>query len=189
MEQSLKKVFKNISAQPLKIRQLQRSFQPHLRFQLSKVLSFFSRCAYCLSSSRDKVECFRVFLQSKMLCCDWWGFFYGCHRRVSFLDVTELFPRRCAVVPPFFFFFIVGHPRLKNFYSTVPVGVVRVTSYLNCLFDPVSVPVRVTINKLNLILKRLCCGRALKRRRSEHGLFRCIGRTPSFCLALVFQSR
>ena len=93
-------------------------------------------------------------------------------------------------MPPFFFvFFIVGHPRLKNFYSTVPVGVVRVTSYLNCLFDPVSVPVRVTINKLNLILKRLCCGRALKRRRSEHGLFRCIGRTPSFCLALVFQSR
>ena len=89
----------------------------------------------------------------------------------------------------FFFFFIVGHPRLKNFYSTVPVGVVRVTSYVNCLFDPVSVPVRITINKLNLILKRLCCGRALKRRRSEHGLFRCIGRTPSFCLALVFQSR
>ena len=88
-----------------------------------------------------------------------------------------------------FFFFIVGHPRLKNFYSTVPVGVVRVTSYVNCLFDPVSVPVRITINKLNLILKRLCCGRALKRRRSEHGLFRCIGRTPSFCLALVFQSR
>ena len=87
------------------------------------------------------------------------------------------------------FFFIVGHPRLKNFYSTVPVGVVRVTSYVNCLFDLVSVPVRITINKLNLILKRLCCGRALKRRRSEHGLFRCIGRTPSFCLVLVFQSR
>ena len=108
MEQSLKKVFKNISAQPLKIRQLQRSFQPHLRFQLSKELSFFSRCAYCLSSSRDKVECFRVFLWSKMLCCDWWGFFYGCHRRVSFLDVTELFPRRCAVVPPFFFFFFLS---------------------------------------------------------------------------------
>ena len=87
-------------------------------------------------------------------------------------------------MPPFFF--IVGHPSLKNFYSTVPVGVARVTSYVNCLFDPVSVPVRITINKLNLILKRLCCGRALKRRRSEHGLFRCIGRTPSFCLVLVF---
>ena len=56
----------------------------------------------------------------------------------------------------FFFFLIVGHPRLKNFYSTVPVGVVRVTSYVNCLFDPVSVPVRITINKLNLILKLVC---------------------------------
>ena len=54
------------------------------------------------------------------------------------------------------FFFIVGHPRLKNFYSTVPVSVVRVTSYVNCLFDPVSVPVRITINKLNLILKLVC---------------------------------
>ena len=120
MEQSLKKVFKNISAQPLKIRQLQRSFQPHLRFQLSKVLSFFSRCAYCLSSSRDKVECFRVFLQSKMLCCDWWGFFYGCHRRVSFLDVTELFPRRCAVVPRFFFFFYRGASTLEEFLFHCP---------------------------------------------------------------------
>ena len=114
------------------------------------------------------------------------------------LSSARLVPRCYWVVPSavrcraaffFFFFFIVGHPRLKNFYSTVPVGVVRVTSYVNCLFDPVSVPVRITINKLNLILKRLCCGRALKRRRSEHGLFRCIGRTPSFCLALVFQSR
>ena len=117
-----------------------------------------------------------------MLCCDWWGFFYGCHRRVSFLDVTELFPRRCAVVPPFFF--IVGHPSLKNFYSTVPVGVARVTSYVNCLFDPVSVPVRITINKLNLILKWLCCGRALKRRRSEHGPFRCMYSFILSCIGL-----
>ena len=124
-----------------------------------------------------------------MLCCDWWGFFTAvidASRSSMLLSCSLGGALSCRL---FFFFFIVGHPRLKNFYSPVPVGVVRVTSYVNCLFDPVSVPVRITINKLNLILKRLCCGRALKRRRSEHGLFRCIGRTPSFCLALVFQSR
>ena len=29
-----------------------------------------------------------------------------------------------------------GHPRLWNFYSTIPVDVVKVKSYMNCLFDP-----------------------------------------------------
>ena len=28
-----------------------------------------------------------------------------------------------------------GHPRFWNFYSTIPVDVVRVKSYMNCLFD------------------------------------------------------
>ena len=28
-----------------------------------------------------------------------------------------------------------GHPRSWNFYSTIPVDVVRVKSYMNCLFD------------------------------------------------------
>ena len=41
-----------------------------------------------------------------------------------------------------------GHPRFWNFYSTVPVEVVRVKSYVNCLFDLAGVPVRITINKL-----------------------------------------
>ena len=33
-------------------------------------------------------------------------------------------------------FFDRGHPRFWNFYSTIPVDVVRVKSYMNCLFDP-----------------------------------------------------
>ena len=44
-----------------------------------------------------------------------------------------------------------GHPRFWNFYSTIPVDVVRVKSYMNCLFDPTCVVMRVTINKLYLI--------------------------------------
>ena len=37
---------------------------------------------------------------------------------------------------PVVVFFYRGHPRFWNFYSTIPVDVVRVKSYMNCLFDP-----------------------------------------------------
>ena len=46
-----------------------------------------------------------------------------------------------------FVFFDHGHPRFWNFYSTIPVDVVRVKSYMNCLFYPTCVVMRVTINK------------------------------------------
>ena len=38
--------------------------------------------------------------------------------------------------PVVVFFFNRGHP---CFYSTIPVDVVRVNSYMNCLFDPARV--------------------------------------------------
>ena len=44
-----------------------------------------------------------------------------------------------------------GHPRFWNFYSTIPVDIVRVKSYMNCLFDPARLVVRVTINELHLV--------------------------------------
>ena len=40
---------------------------------------------------------------------------------------------------PVVVFFDCGHPRFWNFYSTIPVDVVRVKSYKNCLFDPARV--------------------------------------------------
>ena len=43
-----------------------------------------------------------------------------------------------------------GHPRFE-FYSTIPVDVVRVKSYMNCLLDPVRVVIRVTIAKLHFV--------------------------------------
>ena len=46
-----------------------------------------------------------------------------------------------------------GHPCFRNFYSTIPVGVVRVKSYVNRLFDPACVPMRITINKLYFVPK------------------------------------
>ena len=51
-----------------------------------------------------------------------------------------------------------GHSRFWNFYSTIPVDVVRVKSYINCLFDPVRVVVRVIINILYFVLEWLLSG-------------------------------
>ena len=36
---------------------------------------------------------------------------------------------------PVVVFLDCGHPRFWNFYSTHPVDVVRVKSYMNCIFD------------------------------------------------------
>ena len=51
-----------------------------------------------------------------------------------------------------------GHPCFRNFYSTIPVDVVRVKSYVNRLFDPACVPMRITINKLYFVPKRVVSG-------------------------------
>ena len=52
---------------------------------------------------------------------------------------------------PVVVFFDRGHPRFWNFYSSIPVDVVRVKSYMNCLFDPARAVIRVTINKLYFV--------------------------------------
>ena len=56
------------------------------------------------------------------------------------------------------FFFYLGHPRILNFYSTIPVDVVRVKSYIHCLFDPARVVIRVTINTLYFVPEWLVSG-------------------------------
>ena len=55
-------------------------------------------------------------------------------------------------------FFDRGHPRFWNFDSTIPVDVVRVKSYMNCLFDPAHVIIRVTIDKLYFVPEWLVSG-------------------------------
>ena len=68
----------------------------------------------------------------------------------------ELFLRRSAVVrSPVAVFLDRGHPCFRNFYSTIPVDVVWVKSYGNRLFDPACVPMRITINKLYFVPKRV----------------------------------
>ena len=67
----------------------------------------------------------------------------------------KLFPQlyRFSVV-----FLDRGHPRFGNFNSAIPVDVIRVKSYVNSFFDPSGVPVRVSINKLYLVPKRVMAG-------------------------------
>ena len=48
-------------------------------------------------------------------------------------------------------FWIVGIHASGIFYSTIPVDVVRLKSYVNCLFGPARVVIRVTINKLYFV--------------------------------------
>ena len=59
---------------------------------------------------------------------------------------------------PGFVFLDRGHPRFWNFYSTIPVAVVRVKSYMKSLFDPARVVIRVTINKLYFVPEWLVSG-------------------------------
>ena len=51
-----------------------------------------------------------------------------------------------------------GHPCFRKFYSTIPVDVVTEKSYVNRFFDPACVPMRITINKLNFVPKRVVSG-------------------------------
>ena len=68
---------------------------------------------------------------------------------------------------PVVVFFDRGHPRFWNFYSTIPVDVVRVKSYMNCLFDPTCVVMRVTFR-----FKVSSFSDNLRVRRSVGSLFR-----------------
>ena len=47
------------------------------------------------------------------------------------------------------------HPCFRNLYSTVPVYVVRVKSYVDSLLNSTRVPMRVLVNKLNFVSERI----------------------------------
>ena len=51
-----------------------------------------------------------------------------------------------------------GHPCFRNFYSNIPVDVVGVKSYVNRLFETACVPMRITINELYFVSKRVVSG-------------------------------
>ena len=94
-----------------------------------------------------------------MLRCDWLVF-RSCEWCSSILAVSVC----CSFDSPLLYgsavlvFLDRGHPCFRNFYSTIPVDVVRVKSYVNRLFDPACVPMRITINKLYFVPKGAVAG-------------------------------
>ena len=79
----------------------------------------------------------------------------GAFRSLLFWCVVPLVVRCRRVLLLLSVFLDRGHPCFWNFYSTIPVDVVRVKSYVNRLFDPTCVPMRITINKLYFVPKRV----------------------------------
>ena len=78
-------------------------------------------------------------LLNRMLCCDWLVF-SSCDWCISILAVLLC----CSFGSPLSYgstvvFLDRGHPCFHNFYSTIPVDVVTVKSYVNHLFDHVCV--------------------------------------------------
>ena len=59
---------------------------------------------------------------------------------------------------PVVVFFDRGHSRFWNFYSTIPVDVVGLKSYMNCLFDSARVVIMVTINNFYFVPEWLVSG-------------------------------
>ena len=92
-----------------------------------------------------------------MLCCGWLVF-SSSDWCISILAVSCSLGGPLSHGSPVVVFFDRGHPRFWNFYSTIPVDVVRVKSYMNCLFDPTCVVMRVTINKLYFVPEWLVSG-------------------------------
>ena len=79
----------------------------------------------------------------------------GAFRSLLFTQWFAPLAVRCRTALLLLCFFYHGQPHFWNFYSTIPVDVVRVKSGMNCLFDPAHVVIRVTINKLNFVLEWL----------------------------------
>jgi len=68
----------------------------------------------------------------------------------------------CSISGPLLYrppcFFDRGHPCFRNVNYAIPVDVLRVKSYVNSFLDPTCVPVRISINKLDLIRDRIVAG-------------------------------
>ena len=82
---------------------------------------------------------------------------------------SDLLPRSLlSHSSPVVVFFDHGHQCFWNFYSTIPVDVVRVESYVNCLIDPMCVVIRVMTLLCSRVACVRCCGHALNQQRSRH---------------------
>ena len=109
--------------------------------------------AYCKSSSGDGVDWFRHSIMHHG------GLLQLVHFDPAIVSVYHGFLRRsliCRASPAMFSNY--RHPRFRYFGSVVPVYVVWVKSYVNCLFRFPCVPMFVSVYKLNFVSQRLVSG-------------------------------
>ena len=81
-----------------------------------------------------------------------------CYWCISILIIIPTI-RCCSLTGPFSGWSAVvlsdrRYPSFWNFDSAISIDVIRMKSYMDSLFDPTCVPVRVTINKLNFFPNR-----------------------------------
>ena len=133
------------------------------------------RLQYCSSSSGDEVDCLRVAISGMMVCCYWY---------ISILIIIPTI-RCCSLTGPLCGWSAVvlsdrRYPSFRNFDSTISIDVIRMKSYIDSLFDPTCVPVRVMIIKRNFFPNR-------KMRRFVCMLRNCEGlRTSKPYISVVF---
>ena len=100
------------------------------------------RLQYCYFSSGNEVDSLCVSFCSMSVCCYW----------CILILIIILVARWCSLIGPHWLAvvsFDCGFPSLGNFDSTIPVDVFRVKSYMDSLFDPMHVPVGVTISEFS----------------------------------------
>ena len=81
-----------------------------------------------------------------------------CHWCISILIIIPTI-RCCSLIGPLCDCSAVvlsdrRYPSFRNFDSAISIDVIRMKSYMDSLFDPTCVPVRVTINELNFFPNR-----------------------------------
>ena len=81
-----------------------------------------------------------------------------CYWCISILIIISAI-RCCSLTGPLCGWSAVGlsdrrYPSFRSFDSTISIDAMRMKSYMDSLFDPTCVPVRVTINKLNFFPNR-----------------------------------
>ena len=77
----------------------------------------------------------------------------------SFVLASNCFLRSPSLYRfPVIVFFDRGHPNFRNFNSTTPVVIIGVKSYVDRFLDRTCAPVRISINKLDLVLNRTVVG-------------------------------
>ena len=84
-----------------------------------------------------------------------WFAAIGAFRSSLLFRVLDVVPSQVRfVVDRLLCFFDRRYPSFRNFDTIISIDVIRMKSYMDSLFDPTCVPVRVTINKLNFFPNR-----------------------------------